>query len=361
VTVRELRQAFAHHSNTIFFVGGFLFDLMTLGRIDSWLDLLLQSLYLFGITFLVIQRVRADNGIWKPTGRVARLWEFETEALHFFYGGLLSAYVIFYFRSATTSRSFIFLLIVVVMMFANEMPQLRRAGSIMRLGLYAFCVASYLNYLIPVLIGRMGVWVFTLAIVLSAGASAWVVNRIAQLTPHPAAARRRLGWAPALVQTALVLLYAFRWIPPVPLSLQYVGIFHDVQRDGTDYRLIYRKPAWYRFWRQDDRPFVARPGESLYCFVRIFAPRRFRHQVYVRWLEKHPVSGKWMKTDRIPLPVTGGRGEGFRGFVRKSNYQPGRWRIYVETEDERLIGTLGFTVRQDDDTSFQPSWKEARM
>src|SRR5688500_10073408 len=99
--MRTARQFLRDYSNVIFFVGGFLFDAFTLVRIDSVLDLSLQTFYLTGITILLILKERADRGHWTPTGFVQKIWHFETEAIHFMYGGLLSAYVIFYFKSTS--------------------------------------------------------------------------------------------------------------------------------------------------------------------------------------------------------------------------------------------------------------------
>ena len=59
----------------------------------------------------------------------------------------------------------------------------------------------------------------------------------------------------------------------------------------------------------------------------------------------------WQSRDRIGITVTGGREEGFRGFTKKSNYEPGKWRVQIETRDGREVGRLNFTVEADDGTT----------
>jgi len=360
MTFTQTKQWSSRYKNVLFFAAGFIFDVFTLIRIDSVIDLVYQSVYLGLITLILVRQVRYELELWKPSGLIAKAWHYETEAIHFFYGGLLSAYVIFYFKSTTVSRSALFFVLTALLLIANEMPQIKKAGSRMRLGLHAFCLVSYLNYLIPVLFGRMGWWTFALACLLTTGSSYWLVRHLARLMPEPRKSAFAMGWPPAAVLILIIFFYGMKWIPPVPLSMQYGGIYHQVEKlDGT-FRLSYPQPPWYRFWQHDSRRFLSRPGDSIYCFVRIFAPRRFAHQVYMRWSLKNSRTGEYWSSDRMPLPIYGGRGAGYRGYGVKSNYEPGDWRVDIQTEDDRTIGSVTFAVIPDPDSEPRV-WRERRM
>jgi hypothetical protein len=334
------------HSNVVMFVAGFLFDVLTIQRIDSRADLGIQLLYLLALTALIVFQHREATGSWTPPPLIRRWWPYNVEVLHFFYGGLLSAYVVLYFRSSTGARPLVFFMLLVAMFLLNEMPQVRQAGHRLRLGLFAFCVLSFFNYFVPIAVGRMGGWVF-LATLVSAAAVVWVLaDRLALNGPEHAAERARL-FAPGVVVFAVVgMLYVMKLIPPVPLSVTFQGIYHDVRRHEAGYRLVYEQPDVWRFWRHDSRPFRARTDDRIHYFVRVFAPARFSERIVAHWEFKSP-SG-WRTTDRIELPmIRGGREDGWRTFARKATFQPGRWRVTAETDDGRAIATMSFDVEQD--------------
>jgi hypothetical protein len=343
------------HSNVVMFAAGFLFDLVTIRRIDAWTDLSIQVLYLVALTMMLIYQHRESRGQWKPPAMIQRLWAYNTEVLHFFYGGLLSAYVVLYLKSSTRARPLVFFVLLVALMVLNEMPRVRRAGYRLRLGLYAFCVISFLNYFVPILIGRMSGWVFLLALGASAGVVWLVADRLAANEPRRKTVRARLFMPALIVCVAIGGLYTFRLIPPVPLSVQFQGVYHDVRREGSSFELTYEKPPLHLFWRRDSRPFRKRPGDRLHYFVRVFAPTRFQHEVFARWEYKSAERG-WCTRDRIRLPIVGGRAAGFRAYAVKSNFEPGLWRVIAETEDGRAMAALKFTVKEDE-TAKKVTWR----
>jgi hypothetical protein len=335
------------HSNAVMFVAGFLFDVVTIQRIDSRMDLAVQLLYLVILAVLLIAQHREAIGAWTPPPRVQRWWHHNVEALHFFYGGLLSAFVILYFRSSTGARPLIFFLLLVALFFLNEVPQVRKAGHRLRLGLYAFCLLSFFNYFVPIVAGRIGGVIFLISLAITLAMVWWLADVLARRTADRPRERLRLFTPAAIVCGAIALFYALKLIPPVPLSVTFQGIYHDVQRHGSGYTLTYEKASGWMLWRSDSRPFRARSGDRIFYFMRVFAPTRFSETIFTRW-EYQQADGRWRTTDRIELPaVRGGSDDGFRTFARKSTYQPGNWRVTAETEDGRALATISFRVDAD--------------
>jgi hypothetical protein len=130
-------------------------------------------------------------------------------------------------------------------------------------------------------------------------------------------------------------------IPPVPLSIPFIGVYHSVERTQDGYRVSHERPVW-AFWRNGDQQFRAQPGDRVYVFFRVFSPASFADEVSVRWF--HRQDRGWALQDTIPIKIVGGRAEGFRGYGFKSKYQPGAWKVQIETTDGREIGRVYFDV-----------------
>jgi hypothetical protein len=340
--------------NVLVFAGGFVFDWLTVGRIDSWIDISVELAYLSGLTLLLVLQYREHCGSFTPGARFGRLWRYNVDALHFMYGALLSINVVFYARSSTGARPYVFFALLVALLGINELPQIRQFGYHVRLGLYAFCLATFMIYVIPVTVGRMGDTTFLLSLALSA----WLVWQVARVLSRCEPERRASAWRlyrPAAAVLVLVaVLYFTRLIPPVPLSVQAQGLYHEVQRTEDGHYLLRTTRRSIPSWAWPVRTFRARPGDPLVYFVSVFAPSRFKHRVTIRWEQWDAAAGAYVTTDRIPMEVVGGRELGFRGYAVKSNYSPGRWRVRTETEDGRSVGRLTF------DLVLDPGQRERR-
>jgi hypothetical protein len=189
--------------------------------------------------------------------------------------------------------------------------------------------------------------VFMVGAVLSAG----VTFRVVQLIYRNNPARSRLdavGVAgPAFALIGLLIgFYFLNWIPPVPLSLKYGGIYHEVKKAGDRFELSFEK-QWYQVWKRSDDTFPA--DEPIYCFSAVFAPVDLNTTIYHHWYYRAGGSRPFAHADRIPLKISGGRAGGYRAYSFKQRLDPGDWRVDVETEDGRIIGRVSVQVEKRDD------------
>lgn len=353
--IRAFRRRHAKAQVVLFFLLGFGLDVFTLKRIDNTMTLVKHGAFLVLLTALLALEQKYEATERHPPRGVARVLSVSEDAIHFFFGSLLSAFTVLYFKSAGGLLSLGFLAALCALLVANEVPAFRKLGASLRFGMHSFCVTSYLAYLFPVLMGFLSPWLFAAASAVALLTMYAFFRRLYFWSADAAWAARRAAVPAIAVQAVLMGLYLGRITPPVPLSVQYMGIYHGVTRDKDGYKLQHERPDW-EVWHHGDQSFRARAGDRIYCFVRIFAPTRFTDRVSIRWFFDDPKTG-WRASDAIPMAVSGGRDQGYRGYSFKQNYQPGHWKVAVETDDGREIGEMRFTVALDEGTE-ERSFKE---
>jgi hypothetical protein len=326
-----------------FFAAGFIFDILTTGRIDSWLVIAQQAVYLLVIMAILLHMFLQQDAAPQESPRSAlKKWyyDYRSPLVHFLMGALLNLYAIFYFKSSSLLVSFGFLGLLVVVLLANELRRVKSLGLPFKFALLSLCFLSFAAYLLPVLIGSIGLTTFLASMLVGSvplAVAAW------RVPPGKFALARRQILVPlGCVVIGFLTFYLFRLIPPVPLSIPFIGVYHQVEKTEAGYRLSHERAAW-RIWHNGDQQFLAQPGDKIYVFFRVFSPARFSDQVQMRWHWKDPARG-WVLHDSIPIRIVGGREQGFRGYGVKSNYQPGEWKVQVETTDGREIGRVYFDL-----------------
>jgi len=323
-----------------------VFDIVTTGRIDSWLTIAQQAVYLSVIMAILLHMfLQQDAPAQESPRSTLKKWyyDYRSPLVHFLMGALLNLYAIFYFKSSSLLVSFGFLGLLVIVLLANELKRVKTLGLPFKFALLSLCLLSFSAYLLPVLVGSIGLTMFLLSMLLGAVPLALAAWRIRSVAPEKFPAARRQILVPlGCVVIGFLTFYLFRLIPPVPLSIPFIGVYHQVEKTEAGYRLSHERPAW-RIWHNGDQDFRAQPGDKVYVFFRVFSPARFADQVQVRWHWKDPARG-WTLQDSIPIRIVGGREQGFRGYGMKSNYQPGEWKVLVETTDGREIGRVYFDL-----------------
>jgi Protein of unknown function (DUF2914) len=334
------------------FLSGVTYDTLTLTRIDRLLDNLILLFYLVLLGVLIVLTGRW--GVEPPsdhdklascsrfTGWVLESRPYYPMASQFLLGGLFSAYAIFYSKSATFTGTAVFFALLIMLLVANEFLRDRLSNIRLLIGLYAVVCFAFFTFFLPVITGFMNSIIFVIGAMLSVA----VVLRVAQLIyrNNPDRSRREaIGMtlpASALIGM-LVGFYFLNWIPPVPLSFKFGGIYHDVKRAGDQFELTFEK-EWYAIWKRSDTTYPA--NTPIYCFTGVFAPVDLNTTIYHHWYFRPNSDKPFTHADKIPIKISGGREGGYRAYSFKQGLDPGDWRVDVEAEDGRIIGRVSVMV-----------------
>jgi hypothetical protein len=348
----------------LFFFAGVAYDVLTLTRIDRWADNLILLGYLVLLGALIILNARAEederrsHSVFYDIGRDAaspsgthtphKTWRrYAPIAVQFRLGGLFSAYTIFYSRSASLTGTAIFFGVLVTLLVGNEFLHDRLSSVRLMLGLYALVSCAFFTFFLPVVTGIMNTGMFLAGVLLSAVLIVGMVRMICPVSKRNFHGSDMMRTAlPAFLVLAIIMgSYFLNWIPPVPLSLKFGGMYHHITKVGDSYQLTMEKRPWYRVWQRSDGVF--RDPDPAYCFTAVFAPVDLQTQIFHHW-QYRPLSGiaGFATTDRIRLPIRGGREEGYRSYTAKRRLTPGKWRVDVETADGRIIGRIAFLVEE---------------
>ena len=345
--VSRVQEYYGAHERALgltFFLAGIVWDALTLRTIDNPVDNLILIGYLTGLTLVLVLDIRAhtDGLGWK---RIEDPQAWLRAAMQFLLGALLSAFVIFYSRSITWSAHLAFWLILVVGAVMNEFLTRKLSSFPAQLAFLAFCSATMLAWLLPVMAGEMSLRMFRLALLSSLVLTAAIFaygrrkGRVRSMKFGPLEV-----WIVPLLLIFLDVSYRANWIPPVPLSVQQGGMYNKVERTQNRFTLE---------WKTRDRGFLSpdyartvywEPGERVYGFTAVFAPTRLENVVVHEWQRWDTGSESWMVTDRIDYRMSGGREDGYRGTTFKQNMSPGQWRIVVKTAEGKVLTRIPFEV-----------------
>jgi hypothetical protein len=322
------------------FVGGCLWDWLTLRRIDNTLDLGFMAGYLLVSAVLVILIGR----------RVAfRYSEYLPAVVQFCFGGLLSPFMVFYFKSSAGFGSMLFLVLLAVLLVGNEFLEKRLSSTTVSLSMFGLCCGMFFVLLTPIIIRRMNLAVFLLGLAASA-AICWGLYRLIRgsgATLRPVAA----------IYCILAVLYVTNIIPPVPLSMKQIGIYRSVTHRNGEYVCAMERARWYEFFKKSETTFRYRPGDKACCFASVFAPTRLKETIRHRWYHKAPGSFFYNEVSSIPYSLEGGRDAGYRGHTCTGRLSPGKWKVAVTTDDGKVIGIARFKVVE---TTESPEIVEVR-
>lgn len=342
------------YAPVIFFIGGFIWDSLTLGRIDGWYSNSVLLFYLICLTGSLYIYNLADDNHWKNTF-IAPYQQYAPLAIQFFLGGLSSAYVIFFFQSVTFTRTMVFFVILVILLLSNELLRDRISNKYLQFGAYFFVNFTFFTFFTPVLFGVMNTFLFILSGLISLLLTLAFINYIYSKSPSTRndISLFKVGLIIIGIYATINVFYYFNLIPPVPLSLQNGIVAYNVEKQNNIFTVSYEQSALYNPWETYDKTFNYAPNDTVFIYTSIFAPTDLSKSVQHQWQRYNPSLKEWHTTDNISYEVIGGRKGGFRGHTYKANISPGKWRVNVTTKEGLVLGKLEFTIIPD--SSFDKS------
>ncbi len=342
----------------VFFLSGVTYDTLTLTRIDRLLDNLILLLYLVLLGALIVLTGRL--GIKPPPDREQQTsrspfirWALASRpyfpmASQFLLGGLFSAYAIFYSRSATFTGTAVFFALLIMLLVANEFLRDRLSNLRLLVGLYGVVSFAFFTFFLPVMTGYMNVVVFLIGAGVSVAVSLWIVQLIYRNNPERSRQEATRVTVPTVACIALLVgFYFMNWIPPVPLSLKFGGMYHEIKRTGDQFDLSFER-QWYQVWKRSDTTYPS--NMPIYCFTAVFAPVDLNTTIYHHWYFRPNSERPFMHADRIPIKISGGREGGYRAYSFKQRLDPGDWLVDVESQDGRIIGRVSVMVVEQGET-----------
>lgn len=336
------------HWLTLSFFFGFLLDNITLNRVDQVFDnIVLFSYVVLAMISLLLVYAAAAEKLPERIYPYAKMYA--PLLVQFAFGGLLSGILIFYGRSGSWFESWPFMLLILAVIYGNETIKNRTQRLIFNISMLFVGLFSYVVLIVPVLIGEMGAWIFVGSGILALLIMLGFVKLLRLIVPNFIQLHlRSVVFTIGLIFVSFNFLYFTNIIPPIPLSLKDVGIYHSVVhfKEANEYQVKYEKPEWYQFWVDSDTTFRYQPGDNIYCFASVFAPSRLETKIFHRWERYDETKGEWVEHGRYPYPIQGGRDAGYRGYTLIKNYTPGVWRCSVETERGQVVGQEKFLIEK---------------
>jgi hypothetical protein len=338
-------QAVQKHWLSVAFVLGFVSDLILLNQIDSLFDNLLLAFY---VTLATLSLLLFYAGVAQRGGERMASWleRYMPVLMQYSFGGLLSGMLIFYGRSGDFFVSAPFFLLIIAVVFGNEFIKKRSNRLLFHLALYFIGTFAYFVMLVPLLTGMMGEVIFVGSGLLALTLIVLVVKLLIRIIPNFVTMQIRS--IVVVIGSIFVLfngLYFFNVIPPIPLSLTELHIYHGVEKTAVGgYRVLTTNESWWQQLPYLPLSFTPVKGGGAYCFARVYTPVRLHTDIYHHWEYYDEAAGAWQSRFRISYPISGENKRGYGGYSVSTNLRNGTWRCTVETERGQVLGRRTFTI-----------------
>jgi hypothetical protein len=267
--------------------------------------------------------------------------------LQFMFGGLLSTFLVFYFRSTDFFSTWPFILLLIFAFIANESLKRHYIRLSFQISLFFLSIYSFAIFAVPIILHQIGDKVFILAGLISLALIFFFVLFLFSFIKDRLVESKKLITSLILSIFCLInFLYFTNLIPPIPLSLKDAGVYTSITKnDNGNYLMTYQKLALNNYFKlyKDYKNVTDSP---VYIYSAIFSPNNLNLNIIHEWQHFDEIQNKWIIEREITLPVVGGRYGGFRTYSIRSNLSSGKWKVLVKTTHGQTIGSIRFKIVQ---------------
>lgn len=353
--IRNWYGKFERPISSLSLIAGFVFDALTLHRVDTlWENFwVIAHLVIVGTFIALIHLKEGEDGDERNPSKT-HFWF--VNILQFFFGGLLSTFLVFYFRSADILITWPFIFLLALAFIANESLKRHYVRLSFQISLFFLSIYSFAIFIVPVVLHKIGPWIFIFSGGISLVLIALFLFILFRYKKTDFQESKKLIFGLILGIFALVnILYFTNLIPPIPLSLKDAGIYHSILKNSDgNYDVTYEDYGWRGFFHLYPN-FNETPGSPVYAFSAIFSPKDLNIRIMHEWQHYDEVQKKWIREGTVNLSVIGGRDGGFRTYSSQTNLIPGKWQVIIKTEQNQVIGHLRFNIVQTDITPILSS------
>ncbi len=325
-------------------LGGFVFDAIVLKQVGAALEnfWVLAHIAIIAGLMIVIHAAESSPG---DEADPHKLHFWLVNILQFVFGGLLSVFLVFYFRSGDISVSWPFILILTLAFWANESLKRRFVRMTFQVSLFFLSLFLCSIFLVPVIVHQIGDSIFLLSGAVSLVAIIIFLFILKYTHKQKFAQSRDSIFASiAIIFVAMNSMYFTNIIPPIPLSLRDSGLYHTlVVNSAGNYTATYEDRGFLGYFGLNDDAHVS-AASTVYAYTAIFSPTDLNTTVIHQWQYYDATARKWVTDSTVKLALIGGREGGFKTFSVFSGLTPGAWRVNVLTESGQVVGRLDFNV-----------------
>jgi hypothetical protein len=350
--LRKLKQFYSRYERYLIpgaLIFGFITDVLTFRFINFTvaMSLLFAQLLFIGVNIVVINFHEEK----KIAGKFFSYWRVLAPLfLQYSFGNLFSALLIFYSHSGSFFASWPFIIVIVFLMIGNEIFRTYNTRPTIQISVYFFALFSFLNLLFPNILNSLGTKIFLGSGVISLVLIFSFITFLSSYISRVEKRKKTLFFSVGVIFLVMNLFYFLNLIPPIPLSIRNVGVYHEVRRIDNQYEVLGENCGnWLQCFLYHDRRHISTDRQKMYLFSAVYAPEGMELNVVHEWQRFDDEIKRWETIANIPFSVIGGREVGYRWYTYYMVYS-GFWRVNIKTNDGKTIGRKNFYIFQNGNT-----------